>query len=353
MDRHGIHSVREFFPMLEERTGRRAASAACALCLWFFLAHTAVFARLWAELLRVYLASGALTTVLGILPILFGILYLRKARGSGISVRVCRVMEITLSVLSAVLVWLLGDRTPLGWLRDGASYPERFGVWFPGIAPGRWEIAAALLLLITFLFAAAWGIRCVRASYEYLYPLCVEFYHGQAVRAVRERLRGVHKKLPGLLGAGAGTGADAGADVGADAKAQATESERFVWENGMITETVKLCGTEFADELAAVPEGRKSKFFGMKVTKKLSELPYAGTVSRYGERITAELTAAHIWWWVALLTIYALTVGFADAFAAVSFYRAYNLQILLPAMLLFFAAIAAIARRRGAAGYAR
>lgn len=345
MDRHGLHSIREFFPMLEERVGRRAAAAACALCLWFFLAHTAVFARLWAELLRVYLASGALTTVLGILPILAGILCLKKARGSGAYARAGRALEIAFSVLSIVLVWLLEDRIPLGWLRDGAAYPERFGVLFPGIAPGRWEIVPALSLLLAFLFAAIWGIRRVRASYEYLYPLCVEFYHGQTVRAVWERLQGVRKKLPGLFGAGA--------DAGADAGMPGTESERSVWENGMITETVKLCGTEFADELAAVPEGRKSKFFGMKVTKKLSELPYTGTISRYGERITAELTAVHIWWWVALLAIYALTVGFTDAFSAVSFYRAYNLQILIPAMLLFFAAMAAIARRRGAAGYAR
>lgn len=329
-------STRTFFMMLEERAGRRAAAAACTLCLWFFLAHTAVFARLWAELLRVYLAPGALMTALSVLPILSGILYIR--RGQRFYAHAGRYLEIAMLVLCAGFVRFAYDRTPIGWLHDGAAYSKRIGAVFPGVEPGRWEFAAALFLLGGFFFAVAVGIRCVRSSYDYLYPLCAEFYRGQTVRAIRERLRGVRTKLPGAFGAGAG------ADSEKDTGLSGTEAGSSVWENGMITETVKLYGTEFAEELAAAPEGRRMKFWGVKRTKKLSGLPYVGTVSRYGERISEELTATHIWWWVAVLTVYALTVGFANAFAAVAFYRAYNLQILVPVLLAFSAVTIAVAR---------
>lgn len=337
-DDRSPHSPWNYFMMLEERAGRAAATALCAVLLWFSLTHTAVFARLWAELLRAYLAPGAMITVLCVLPFLAGLIYLRKGRG--FYVRAGRALEIVLSGLSIVLVGLLGDRVPIEWLQDGAAHSSGLDAVFPVTDSGRWEFAAAMFLLSGLLFVVAGGIRCVRAAYDYLYPLCVEFYRKKALHAVRERVSGFPQKVSGIFGA------DAGGDTDADAG-----PERSAQENGMITETVKLYGTEFADELSAPLDGRKAKFFGIKTMKKLSGLPHADRISRYGERIVGELTAVRIWWWAALLVIYVLTVGFANAFAAVTFYRAYDLQILIPVILSLFAVAAAAVRGRWAAAY--
>ncbi len=307
---------RNFFQMLEERSGRMAAAAFCTVSLWYFLAHTAVFARIWAELLRAYLAHGARVAALCVLPILAGLVYLRRG---GQKASAGRYSEAVLFVLSAGLLWLAGDRASIGLFRDGAADPLRLGALFPAI--GGWEAAAALLLLAGFFFAVAGGIRYTRAACAYLYAAGAEFLHGQTIRDIRRRFEGYSAKTSEAFDA------DSGAD---------TEPGRSAWENGMITETVKLYRTEFADEPAAQPDGRKTKFYGIKRTKKMSALPYAGRIGLYGERIAGELTGSRIGWWAVLLTLYALMAGFADAFTAIAFYRAYNLQILVPVLLALY-----------------
>lgn len=340
-DDRSTHSTPNFFMMIEERAGRMTAAAFCTVSLWFFLAHTAVFARLWAELLRAYLAQGALAAALCVLPILAGIAYLGK--GQGFYIRAGRYLEFVLLMLSAGFVWFAGSRAPAGWLQDGAAYPKRLDAVFPGMDSGRWELVAALFLLGGFFFAVVGGIRGARASYDYLYPVGAEFCRRQTVDAIRERFRDLPQKVSGIFAA------DTDADAGyTDAVPTDGVSGRSARENGMITQTVKLYGAEFADELSASTDEQKVRFCGIKTTKRLSDLPYTDKISRYGERVAAKLTVARIWWWVAVLAVYALTVGFADALTAVAFYRAYNLQIFVPVMLIFSVVVAAIARGKGA-----
>lgn len=327
-EEHGRPS-QNVFGMIEERSGRTATAVFCTISLWYFLAHTAVFARLWTELLRAYLAPGALTAALCVLPILAGLIYLN--RGRGFYLRAGRYLECLLFVLCASFVWLAGEQMPTGTqmpaetLYGGTADSGRLGAMLHGIAAGLPEITAggreialALLLLAGLLLAVAGGIRCVRAVCDYLLAAGEEFFRGQAFRRMRERFREVRKKAGGISGAKIGANTDAGISGTSVA-------------NGMITETQKLCQAELADELSVQPE-----YYGIRMEKKLSGLPDIGKIRFYGGKIAGELSATRISWWIVVLALYALTVGFADTVAVITFYRAYNLQILIPVLLALY-----------------
>ncbi len=316
--------ARSPFQLLEERLGRMVATVFCAVCLWYLLAHTAVFARLWAELLRAYFAPGALTAALCVLPFLIGSVCSGRRRKTGC--RVGRYLECILFVLCASLVWLAGEQIPVRTLYDETVYSGRLDAVFPGISAalpgivaGDQEIVPALLLLAGLLIATAGGVRCVRTACGYLFAASEEFLHRQVFHGMRERFWEVREKAEKMF--------DADTDAGMSGAPVA---------NGMITETQKLYQAELADELSVQADGRKPKFYGIKTEKKLPGLPDIGKIRLYGGKIAGELNAARIGWWTVLLALYALTVGFADAFAAVTFYRAYNLQILIPVMLALY-----------------
>ncbi len=341
--------ARNVFQMVEGRSGRAAVAAFGVISLWYLLAHTAVFARLCAELLRAYLAGGALTAVLVLLPLLAGLVYLRK--GQRFRVRGGRYLELVLSVLCAGFVWFAAPRAPIGLFRNGAAYSERLSAVFPRIDPGRGELVPALSLLFAFLLVAAGGICCVRTAYDYLYGVCAELYRSRE-KGMPERawLRGDRHtddmpEKARLL--------EDGRTDGMPEKAQLHEGKRT---DGM-PEKAQLHGDESTEGMVRL-YGRLTgiMFAGARLRGDghADGMPEKAQLHRdrrtdgmpvrlYG-KLTGVMGEARIGWWVVLVSVYALAVGFADAFAAITFYRTYNMQILLPVLLTAAAVLFGIAR---------
>lgn len=285
-----ISPGRDFFRTLEEHVGRVAAVAVCVTGFWYFLAHTAVFARLWAELFRTYLTPAIPAAVLCVFPLAAGLAYLRKdlffpflsgnivyrqneIRGqdqeekteeSGIPKRqlriggavrlagfACAVLAGTFSVAACASL----------------SRPERRAADFPAVealrrihpfggAVGRLEILFVLLLLAGLVMTVAGGIWHAGRAFGYLYAVGIDFCRKKEVQDLRKRFQ-----------------------------------------------------------------------------RKLSRFPYAGKIICYGVRVSEGLSAVQISWWTIVLAVYVMAVRFVSAFAALTFYFAYNMQILVPAML--------------------
>ncbi len=137
------------------------------------------------------------------------------------------------------------------------------------------------------------------------------------------------------------TNADGGlaAENGRPESSRNVSAQNFAARQGLFR-------TEFADELSKLPGRHGAKYYGIKMTKKLPGALHGESIRAYGGKISDSLTAKRLWWWFTVLLLYVLVLGFADAFSALAFYRAYNMQILVPVMLVLYAAAAGLARER-------
>lgn len=390
-----IRPGQDLFQTLERQVGRKASLIFCAVSLWYFLAHTAVFARLWTELLRTYLTPAIPAAILCLVPLAAGLMY--SGKGLKSCTRANRYMGIALLILTAVLACLAGNEIPVGACRgkmavdsaaqmsaggtlqaqidsiveiaDGFTrsayevflcigglflpllsghfarkregknngWPIRrtgcvcaavagmlcIAVGFSGTAPGwraadfpaieamrtlrpfgiyigRLETVLALFLLAGLTMTVAGGFWCVRESFDCLYAIGATLYYEYASDRLRKKIPDVQK------------------------------------EN-------ELYGTEFAEELPVRPVPR---FHEIKRMKRAFDFPHSEKLPSYAGRIYDALSPVRVWWWIVVLVVYVLTVGFADAFAAVTFYRAYNMQVLAPVMLVFYVVSSGIVRER-------
>ena len=261
---------------------------------------------------------------------------------------------------------------------------------------GRLENVLVLLLLAGLAMTVVCGAWCVRRSFAYLYAAGAEFCRGRTMREIRAWLSGERAGASGKIGttenadlrtadaamiagksgsfwkpfgrndekatnAGGGlvvgktgsfwkpsrgndvktTNADGGlaAENGRPESSRNVSAQNFAARQGLFR-------TEFADELSKLPGRHGAKYYGIKMTKKLPGALHGESIRAYGGKISDSLTAKRLWWWFTVLLLYVLVLGFADAFSALAFYRAYNMQILVPVMLVLYAAAAGLARER-------
>lgn len=107
-----MRSGRSLAALSEGRCGRMAAVVACSAGFWYFLFHTAVFAKLWAELLRVNYAPQTMSAVLCVVPLAAGAVF--PARGLRFRAGAGRALGAMLPVLAAVLAVSAADTVPAG-----------------------------------------------------------------------------------------------------------------------------------------------------------------------------------------------------------------------------------------------
>ncbi len=326
-----VRPGQDLFSAIEMRAGKTTAAIFCTVSLWYFLAHTAVFARLWAELFRTYFMPFVPAAVLCVLPLAAGHVYLEK--GLSFRVGVSRHAGIALLVLAAGLACLAGNEVPVGAYRSVVPriLPENAQA-VHGVAGGACEVF--LCLGGVFLPFLSGHLIAGQAADTGRAPERNEDIAGARNMAVR-RTGCICAAAAGAFCAASGFLLTARERWASDFPAIAAMRvlRPFGYNAGRL-ETVLALLLLAGLFMTAVG--------GLWYTQKCVGYLYtAGKTWYCGERVPDGRTVARIRRWLVLLAVYLLTAGFADAFSAITFYRAYNVQILVPVMLVFYAALSA------------
>lgn len=172
-----------------------------------------------------------------------------------------------------------------------------------GMDVGRLDTVFVLLMLAGLTATVAGGLWCVRQTYDYLYTAGAALY--------RERLSGRVSALPDIGAAGRYRGRPAVQYVPA-----ADDDRRYREEFSQ----------EFSDTVSEKPAGT----YRIKFTKRISGMTHALKTRFYGGQMPSDISLHQIGWWIVLLTVFAMAVGFRSAFTAIAFYRAFHIQLLVP-----------------------
>lgn len=356
----GIKPGESYFNVIENQFGKKVTVVIGFTGLWYFIAHTAVFMKLWAALLQTYLLPDIPGTIMCALPMVVGITYL----GGGIRfrARICKISGIILFMLTAILACLAGS-TIDGDLSHMTIHSEELlrggyeifacmnGMFLPlllGTASKRQKTGRSIRLAGCACAVIA-GIFCVTAGFFYE-PEKQWLLDFPAIE-VMQRLRpfGIN---PGrldivlvlLLAVGLTMTVADGIwnvrEIYNRLYAEAVEAygARVVqWLPDVLRSRGNAVHTvEVPEVLPEIPYSMGAELYSTEFSIELSHFPKLKKYRSYGTKLSEKLSAKHIWWWILLLVIYILATGFRDAIAAVNFYRVYNMLILVPLMLGFY-----------------
>ncbi len=383
-----MRSGRSLAALSEGRCGRMAAVVACSAGFWYFLFHTAVFAKLWAELLRVNYAPQTMSAVLCVVPLAAGAVF--PARGLRFRAGAGRALGAMLPVLAAVLAVSAADTVPAGAgealqaggaaaeaarILTGGAYPlgstedilrrgfEIFacmgGVFLPFLYGFFGNAAAAknagtlsrdwTPFLTGCICAATAGVFCAAASRRI--PLeeswRLDFPAAEALKGLRSfgvdagRLDTVFLLLvlAGLALTVAGGLwhvrrmydylCEAGARAAHECAAHRHAANQCAAHQNAAHRSKpdrSAPDRQAVNRYAGEPQG---KFSGM----------FCAQRDRLYGRQTGQapdaLQLRRAGWRIVLLAVFLLAAGFRDAFSAIVFYRVYNVQLLVPLMTGF------------------